>query len=194
MQEGRAEGSASLLLRQLGRRFGRLPAPVRDRVRAATADDLEAWAMAVLDAGSLDAVFKGGGLTGKRTAGPPPGAAARPVPHFRLTHPAAECGGALPAACGGTGGPRRSRCSRTASAIQRWGVVLPRNPAYRQGPRVSGDGHPGIEQHILPVDRTVPVPTPIAAPPAGTQSGHHVWTGAREGVKGPAYSPAAFVG
>ncbi len=55
--EGRAEGSAALLLRQLERRFGRLPATVRDRVRAATADDLEAWAMAVLDAGSLDAVF-----------------------------------------------------------------------------------------------------------------------------------------
>ncbi len=60
MQEGRAEGSAALLLRQLERRFGRLPATVRDRVRGATADDLDAWAMAVLDAGSLDAVFAPG--------------------------------------------------------------------------------------------------------------------------------------
>ncbi len=146
MQEGRAEGSASLLLRQLGRRFGRLPAPVRDRVRAATADDLEAWAMAVLDAGSLDAVFKGGGLTGKRTAGPPPGAAARPVPHFRLTHPAAECGGALPAACGGTGGPRRSRCSRTASAIQRWGLCSP-------GTRRTGKGR-AFPEMAIPVSNS----------------------------------------
>ncbi len=42
MQEGRAEGKAALLLRLLERRFGRLPATVRDRVCAATADDLEA--------------------------------------------------------------------------------------------------------------------------------------------------------
>jgi len=57
LQEGRADGGATLLLRQLERRFGRVPAMVRDRVRTATTDDLEAWADAVLDAESLDAVF-----------------------------------------------------------------------------------------------------------------------------------------
>jgi len=57
LQEGRADGGATLLLRLLERRFGRVPAMVRDRVRTATTDDLEAWAMAVLDAESLDAVF-----------------------------------------------------------------------------------------------------------------------------------------
>jgi len=58
--EGRAEGAARVLIRQLERRFGQLPAMVRDRVRGATTDDLEAWADAVLDAESLDAVFASG--------------------------------------------------------------------------------------------------------------------------------------
>lgn len=58
--KGRSEGGAALLLRQLERRFGRLPAAIRDRVRGAAADDLEAWSVAVLDADSLDAVFAGG--------------------------------------------------------------------------------------------------------------------------------------
>ncbi len=40
VQEDRAEGSAALLLRQLERRFGRLPSTMRDRVRGATADDV----------------------------------------------------------------------------------------------------------------------------------------------------------
>ena len=61
--KGRSEGEAALLLRLLERRFGRLPAAVRDRVRGAAADDLEAWSVAVLDADSLDAVFAGGAKT-----------------------------------------------------------------------------------------------------------------------------------
>ena len=58
--QGRSEGEAALLLRLLERRFGRLPAAIRDRVRGAAADDLEAWSVAVLDADSLDAVFAKG--------------------------------------------------------------------------------------------------------------------------------------
>ncbi len=54
-QRGRQEGEATLLLRLLERRFGALPAPVRDRI--ADTATLEAWGLRVLDAGSLDEVL-----------------------------------------------------------------------------------------------------------------------------------------
>jgi predicted transposase YdaD len=56
--EGRVEGEATLLLRLLERRFGALPAGVRDRVAAADAAALETWGLRVLDAGSLDDVLQ----------------------------------------------------------------------------------------------------------------------------------------
>ncbi|MEF8729750.1 MAG: DUF4351 domain-containing protein [Accumulibacter sp.] len=56
-QEGRQEGEASLLKRQLARRFGTLPDAVQVRLTTATIDQLEEWAIRVLDAESLDAVF-----------------------------------------------------------------------------------------------------------------------------------------
>jgi hypothetical protein len=66
LQEGRAEGlteglvkgEAALLLRLLERRFGALPAGVRDRVAAADAAALETWGLRVLDAGSLEDVLR----------------------------------------------------------------------------------------------------------------------------------------
>jgi hypothetical protein len=66
LQEGRAEGlteglvkgEAALLLRLLERRFGALPAEVRDRVAGADAAALETWGLRVLDAGSLDDVLR----------------------------------------------------------------------------------------------------------------------------------------
>jgi len=54
---GQAEGRAALLLRQLGKRFGALPAAVETKVRAAGSDTLDLWAERVLDARSLDDVF-----------------------------------------------------------------------------------------------------------------------------------------
>lgn len=51
--EGRQEGEAAFLLRQLERRFGVLPDSIRARVRSAGTDQLEAWGLLVLDAGSL---------------------------------------------------------------------------------------------------------------------------------------------
>jgi len=57
--EGLAEGKADILLVQLERRFGALPEGVEARVQTATADELEAWAQAVLDARDLDEVFAG---------------------------------------------------------------------------------------------------------------------------------------
>jgi hypothetical protein len=56
--EGRVEGEAALLLRQLERRFGALPPGVRDRVAAADTAALETWGLRVLDAGSLDDVLR----------------------------------------------------------------------------------------------------------------------------------------
>ena len=56
-EEGRAEGRAGILLRQLALRFGDVPDAVRERVRGASAAELEAWAEAVLVAASLDEVL-----------------------------------------------------------------------------------------------------------------------------------------
>lgn len=58
--EGKAEGRADLLLRQLDARFGPLPIAVVARVHAASAADLERWALAVLSAPTLAAVFAAG--------------------------------------------------------------------------------------------------------------------------------------
>jgi hypothetical protein len=55
--EGRQEGEAALLLRQLERRFGALPASVRDRIATADTASLEEWGLRVLDATSLDDVL-----------------------------------------------------------------------------------------------------------------------------------------
>ena len=56
-QEGRLEGEARVLERQLTRRFGDLPAWVRERLGSATEAQLETWTEAVLDAPSLSAIF-----------------------------------------------------------------------------------------------------------------------------------------
>lgn len=57
LQEGRQEGEAKLLVRQLTRRFGELPAGVRKMIDAANSDTLERWGDLVLDAHSLEDVF-----------------------------------------------------------------------------------------------------------------------------------------
>ena len=56
--EGEAMGRASLLTRLLEPRFGRLPARVRERVRSASVQDLDAWGDAVPNAPTLEAVFE----------------------------------------------------------------------------------------------------------------------------------------
>ena len=57
--EGKAEGKADLLLRQLRRRFGDVPESTLERVLGAPDGDLDEWAENILDAPSLDAVFTG---------------------------------------------------------------------------------------------------------------------------------------
>jgi len=54
--EGRKEGEAKLLVRQLSRRFGPLPKWAESRVNKAKSAQLEKWADAVLDASSLTEV------------------------------------------------------------------------------------------------------------------------------------------
>lgn len=57
-QEGRQEGESIILRRLLERRFGDLPEWARQRLSSADTAALEAWSLRVLDAGSLDEVFR----------------------------------------------------------------------------------------------------------------------------------------
>jgi predicted transposase YdaD len=56
-QEGRQEGEAAVLKRQLTRRFGPLPEWVEPRLTQAGRAELEHWADRVLDAPTLTDVF-----------------------------------------------------------------------------------------------------------------------------------------
>ncbi len=55
--EGRREGEAEVLLRQLRVRFGALPEDVTARIKAADAETLLRWSERILSASTLDAVF-----------------------------------------------------------------------------------------------------------------------------------------
>jgi len=55
--QGRQEGEATLLQSLLARRFGTLPDAVRARLAGATVEQLESWALKILDAKSLDEIF-----------------------------------------------------------------------------------------------------------------------------------------
>ncbi len=57
-EEGRIQGEAHLLARQLLRRFGPLDANLQARLSAATPDQLERWADRILDSPTLEAVFQ----------------------------------------------------------------------------------------------------------------------------------------
>ena len=55
--EGRLEGESTLLQKLFERRFGPLPDWARQRLAEATSEQLEAWALEVLDADTLEDVF-----------------------------------------------------------------------------------------------------------------------------------------
>ena len=57
-QEGLREGQAAVLLRQLTRRFGSLGEPLTERVRTASSAELEQWLDNILDARTVDDVFR----------------------------------------------------------------------------------------------------------------------------------------
>lgn len=55
--EGKAEGRAEVLLNLRSKRFGNVPAATERRIRKAAVADLDRWALRVLDAPTLRAVF-----------------------------------------------------------------------------------------------------------------------------------------
>ena len=54
LQRGRTEGRVETLMLQMGRRFGPVGDSVRDRIAGASADQLDAWLVSVLDAASVE--------------------------------------------------------------------------------------------------------------------------------------------
>jgi hypothetical protein len=61
MEKGIGQDQAKLLKLQIQQRFGPLPMEVETRLRDAPPEQLEAWALRVLEAASLDEVFGPGG-------------------------------------------------------------------------------------------------------------------------------------
>ncbi|MBF0095436.1 MAG: DUF4351 domain-containing protein [Alphaproteobacteria bacterium] len=57
IEKGRSEGKAEMLLRQIRRRFGSVPAETEDRVRAAGSDQLDEWMDRLMDARDVADVF-----------------------------------------------------------------------------------------------------------------------------------------
>jgi hypothetical protein len=57
-KDGRQEGETLLLQRLLTRRFGPLPSSVVARIAAGSVPEIETWGDRVLDAKSLDEVFR----------------------------------------------------------------------------------------------------------------------------------------
>lgn len=58
LERGIPQGEAQILRRQLARRFGPLPDWVEAKLAQASTDQLELWADRILDAESLEAVFR----------------------------------------------------------------------------------------------------------------------------------------
>jgi flagellar biosynthesis/type III secretory pathway protein FliH len=58
IEKGVGQGEALLLQRQLTRRFGPLPSSVVARIAKAPVPEIETWGDRVLDATSLDEVFR----------------------------------------------------------------------------------------------------------------------------------------
>ncbi|MEO5341482.1 MAG: Rpn family recombination-promoting nuclease/putative transposase [Magnetococcus sp. MYC-9] len=56
-QEGRQEGEATMLTRQLQRRFGNLPAWASDKIAKADLSTLEEWSIRILDATTIESVL-----------------------------------------------------------------------------------------------------------------------------------------
>ena len=56
-EEGLKEGQAAMLHSQLSLKFGPLPESIQQRLKNADSDTLQAWALALLQANSLDDLF-----------------------------------------------------------------------------------------------------------------------------------------
>lgn len=69
-EEGRVEGHAQMLLKQLTARFGPVPAETKAQILAAKQPTLDRWALRVLTAPSLQAVLGASSSRRKKTAHP----------------------------------------------------------------------------------------------------------------------------
>jgi flagellar biosynthesis/type III secretory pathway protein FliH len=58
IQQGRQEGELELLRRMIEKRFGRVPAAVEERLAKLTAGELEALGVTLLEAASLEELFR----------------------------------------------------------------------------------------------------------------------------------------
>ena len=58
IRQGMQEGSYRILARQLEKRFGSLDKPTTERLKAASTTELDHWAERILDAETLDEVFR----------------------------------------------------------------------------------------------------------------------------------------
>jgi hypothetical protein len=56
-KEGIEEGEKKLLVKQLARKFGELSAEVRERIEAASSEQVDLWGERVLTAQSIEQVF-----------------------------------------------------------------------------------------------------------------------------------------
>ncbi|MBF0110659.1 MAG: DUF4351 domain-containing protein [Magnetococcales bacterium] len=57
MRKGEQKGKAEMLLKQLQARFGLVPESLQERVESADLKDIDAWAIKIFQADSLQAVF-----------------------------------------------------------------------------------------------------------------------------------------
>jgi hypothetical protein len=57
IKEGIEEGEKKLLIKQLARKFGELSAEVRERIEAASSEQVDLWGERVLTAQTLEQVF-----------------------------------------------------------------------------------------------------------------------------------------
>lgn len=60
LERGRKEGESAILARQLSKRFGPLPEAIKNRLAEASIPQLEAWSEIILDASTLEEVFREG--------------------------------------------------------------------------------------------------------------------------------------
>lgn len=57
IDEGRREGHADVLLRQLETKFGAVDAALQERVKGADTEQIETWATRILSAATVEDVF-----------------------------------------------------------------------------------------------------------------------------------------
>lgn len=58
IKEGIKEGAGTVVQRLLQRKFGAIPPAVQHKIKTATSEQLEAWSLNILDATTLDEVFR----------------------------------------------------------------------------------------------------------------------------------------